>query len=295
MDITSAFDDRGDSRMPNQSNPPSPYSDVFFNALVEGSRQSAQQVVPLLVDWIAPQSVVDIGCGTGAWLSVFAGLGVQDYLGLDGDYVARQRLLIAPDRFVATDLTQPFKLNRQFDLAMSLEVAEHLPLAAADQFVAGLIQLSNIVLFSAAIPFQGGTDHVNEQWTGYWVEKFGHQGYEAVDCIRPRIWNNPNVAPWYCQNVLLFVRSGLDHPWLAQARQWKATPPLEIVHPRAYESSLEYYTEPLRTELKRVQLELANCQQRLVVAQGQMMAMQTSKFWQLRAHWLSLKQHLGKA
>jgi SAM-dependent methyltransferase len=272
--------------------PPTPYGDDFFDALVVGSQQSARQVVPLLIDWLAPQSVVDIGCGTGAWLSVFAELGVQDYVGLDGDYVARQRLLIEPDRFRATDLTTDWAMTppRQFDLAMSLEVAEHLPPASADRFVALLCQLSSVVLFSAAIPFQGGTGHVNEQWTGYWVEKFRQQGYEAVDCIRHRIWHNSQVAPWYCQNALLFVRSGGDYPWRAAAIQRAPAPPLEMVHPGAYQNSLAYYTEPLRTEVAQLQLALADANQSLAAARGEVAAMETTKFWRLRARWLTLKR-----
>jgi SAM-dependent methyltransferase len=275
---------------------PTPYGDDFFDALVDSSRQSARQVVPLLVDWLAPQSVVDIGCGTGAWLSVFAELGVQDYVGLDGDYVARQRLLIPPDRFWATDLTtdwaQSLTPHGQFDLAMSLEVAEHLPPESADRFVAALCQLSSIVLFSAAIPFQGGTGHLNEQWTGYWVERFRQQGYDVVDCIRHRIWNNPQVDPWYCQNALLFVRSGASYPWIVQATQRPPAPPLEMVHPRAYQNSLAYYTDPLRTEVAQLQLALAGAQQALAATQGKVAFMETTKFWRLRARWLTLKQRL---
>jgi SAM-dependent methyltransferase len=294
--IPAPFADQLDDAQPAAilGNSPPPYNDDFFDALVEGSRQSARQVVPLLLDWLRPQSVVDIGCGTGAWLSVFAEHGVHDYFGLDGDYVARHRLLIAPDRFLAIDLTtdwtQHWVRQRQFDLAMSLEVAEHLPSAGADRFVAALTQLANVVLFSAAIPFQGGTDHVNEQWTGYWVEKFRHQGYEPVDCIRQRIWDNPQVDPWYCQNLLLFVRSGGDYPWFQQANQESARLPLEMVHPRAYQNSLGYYTDPLRAELVRVQSEWAYCQQALLAAQGEVAAMQRSKFWRLRMRLLQLKQ-----
>ena len=62
------------------------------------------------------------------------------------------------------DLAQPLQIDRRFDLALSLEVAEHLPPECGSEFVQTLTDLSSVILFSAAIPFQGGTDHLNEQW-----------------------------------------------------------------------------------------------------------------------------------
>jgi 2-polyprenyl-3-methyl-5-hydroxy-6-metoxy-1,4-benzoquinol methylase len=65
-------------------------------------------------------------------------------------------------------LIQPLDLEKEFDLVVSLEVAEHLPASAADQFVNTLVKHGKKILFSAAIPGQGGQDHLNEQWPDYW-------------------------------------------------------------------------------------------------------------------------------
>lgn len=271
------------------------YDSAFYSSQLEGSLNSAKQVLPLVQEWIYPNSVVDVGCGTGAWLSVWQELGIRDYLGIDGQYVERQRLLIPPETFLAKNLVEPFRLNRKFDLAMSLEVAEHLPPASADSFVESLLQLSDVILFSAAIPFQGGTGHLNEQWTGYWVKRFEQRGYVAIDCLRRRVWNDPNVEPWYSQNALLFIKSDCleDYPRLPRlGLEASSMPPLEMVHPKAYQSSLGYYTEPLKSELARSQAELIQCQQALVTAQSEIAAMQTSKFWRLRTHWMQLKQRI---
>ena len=91
-------------------------------------------------------------------------------------------------------------------MAISLEVAEHLPESAADDFTSSLTNLSDFVLFSAAIPFQGGIGHVNEQWLTYWVEKFSSRGYLAVDLVRKRIWENQEIPIWFRQNTLVFVK-----------------------------------------------------------------------------------------
>jgi len=250
----------------------------------------------MLLEWLQLKSVVDVGCGLGAWLSVFRELGVQDCLGVDGDYVDCRQLQMPIDAFLARDLAQPLKLDRRFDLAISLEVAEHLPPASASIFIESLVSLADAVLFSAAVPFQGGTGHLNEQWTSYWVTLFKQQDYVAIDCLRHRLWSNDHVQPWYIQNSLLFVKSTrIEHyPHLPKADLDTANFPLEIVHPKVYESSLGYYTAPLKSQIMQLKAELEVNQKALLTAQVELTAMQMSKFWRLRMHWFSLKQRLLK-
>lgn len=171
---------------------------------------ASREVVPIVMELTRPQSVVDVGCGLGTWLAVFGEAGVPDVVGVDGDYLDRSLLCIAEDQFITADLTKPFRLDRRFDLVVSLEVAEHLPEAAADVFVQTLVSLSDTILFSAAVPGQGGQNHLNEQWPAYWQEKFAQYGYEFHDVIRKKIWDNERVDWWYRQNTFLVrkVRDG---------------------------------------------------------------------------------------
>jgi len=169
--------------------------------------------VPIILDWVQPKRVVDVGCGDGTWLSVFREQGVIDVLGIDGDYVEPENLQIPVHQFMTWNLTQPVLLNQTFDLAVSLEVAEHLPEESAFGFVDTLVRLSDVVLFSAAIPHQGGTNHINEQWPDYWIALFEAQGYIAIDILRGRIWDNAEVQPWYAQNGVLCTtpQKGIVH------------------------------------------------------------------------------------
>ena len=232
-----------------------PYTDKFFAHHEKGSRDSALATIPVLFEFVRPASVVDVGCGSGEWLGEFKAAGVSDTVGIDGDYVDRAKLSIEPDRFLARDLTQPFALDRRFDLAVSLEVAEHLPEASADGFVASLARLAPIVLFSAAIPDQGGTGHVNEQWPEYWSERFERHGYVAVDCLRPRLWNNEMVNSSYRQNMLVFVeRSRLNDYPAAAAVFAKDGPdrPLAVVHPAFYREHNDVLWSAIRASQRQV-------------------------------------------
>src|SRR6185437_3265527 len=95
-------------------------------------------------------------------------------------------------------------VGRRFDLACSLEVAEHLPRERASDFVGLLTRSAPIVLFSAAIPGQGGNHHINEQWQSYWSELFRSRSFQAFDCIRPIVYGNPAVDWWYRQNTIVY-------------------------------------------------------------------------------------------
>lgn len=207
------------------------YDDGFYDNQRRGSLLSARTVVPLVVEYLHPSSVVDVGCGVGTWLSVFREAGVTDVCGIDGDYVRRDALLFPEEAFVAADLAQGIPLDRKFDLAVSVEVAEHLDADHAEGFVKTLVSLAPAVLFSAAIPMQGGASHVNERWQSYWAGLFAASGYQPLDLFRGRIWDDPNVEAFYAQNLLLYadtaVRAKITVP---------ECPPLDIVHPRIWEA-----------------------------------------------------------
>jgi hypothetical protein len=184
--------------------------------------------------------VIDVGCGVGTWVRAAKDLGVADTIGIDGACVERASLLIPPDEFLAYNLERErlgsvMKLRRQnkFDLVMSLEVAEHLSYERGATFVADLAELGDVVLFSAAIPFQGGEHHQNEQWPEYWAILFRAHGYTCYDFLRRRVWERQDVAWWYAQNALVFVRSGSDAAKtfadLPEAATW-----LAVVHPQNY-------------------------------------------------------------
>lgn len=182
------------------------YGSQFYKEQSGGSFQSASVIVPLVLRLFKVNSVVDVGCGVGAWLHEFVANGVSDYLGIDGDYVPRNQLRIPSERFTSMDLRSITDVGRKFDLACSLEVAEHLPESSADDFVSALVAAAPVVLFSAAVKGQGGRNHLNEQWPSYWAKRFSGHGYSAFDCIRPQIFDDSRIRPWYRQNLLVFCR-----------------------------------------------------------------------------------------
>lgn len=209
-----------------------PYDSGFYREQSHGSLESAQRLVPVVVDLLHPSSVLDVGCGVGTWLSVFQSIGIRDLFGVDYGGGAPARLLIPRDRFLAHDLSQRLDLGRVFDVVLALEVAEHLDESVSDIFVDSLVRHSDVVVFSAAIPGQGGTHHVNEQWPSYWIEKFAVRQFVVRDVLRGRVWSDTYIERCYRQNALIFVRNTSG---IARTLNTSAPYPVDIVHPEQYD------------------------------------------------------------
>jgi len=183
------------------------YSTDFYDYIDAGSRASADVVAGLILGEIAVKSLLDVGSGHGAWAAQWMKAGVNDVVAVDGDYVGRDQLAIPADRFVAHDLATPLDLGRKFDLVQSLEVAEHLPAERAPDFVDNLVRHGDVILFSAAVPHQGGEHHVNEQPPEYWRNLFAKRGYRAFDWLRPRLADKRHVKPWYRFNSVIYANA----------------------------------------------------------------------------------------
>jgi len=181
------------------------YDSEFYSSLSEQVTQSARICMPLFIELLNPNSILDVGCGQGNWLNVCRELGADDITGVDGAYVREEELKMAKDKFVPHDLMKPFNLERQFDLALCLEVGEHIPDEHAKTLVESLTKHSSAIIFSAAVPGQGGVNHINEQWPWYWKEKFAKHGYVQLDPFRRLLWGNSKVLIYYQTNIFLYV------------------------------------------------------------------------------------------
>lgn len=204
-----------------------------------GAQRSAAVIVPyLLQPWCGPKpsTVLDVGCGEGWFGAEFARHGVS-VLGIDHpDTWGGQDITAAPIQLAPVDLAREGSIRPGlFDMTLCLEVAEHLPPARAASFVAELCATAPRIVFSAAIPGQGGVNHVNEQWPGYWVDLFDREGYACVGSVRDHLWNDDRVEPWYAQN--LFLAFSPEAAGRSDYEMWRYdSPPRALVHPTIWEA-----------------------------------------------------------
>jgi hypothetical protein len=210
--------------------------------------QSADVIVPIVMRRFAPRRVIDLGCGVGDWLQAFAAHGATDVKGYDGPWVPRSALRIPPSAFTAIDFHAELPAVERCDLAMCLEVAEHVEAATAVRCAEFLCRASDVVLFSAAIPGQGGHGHINEQYQDRWIALFASLGYGAFDLIRPSIWMDARVSWWYQQNVLVFANAAAQARFALEPQPFMAS----IVHPALYEKNTDPRNYPIREIVKHL-------------------------------------------
>ena len=227
------------------------YCDDFYEEAGTAAERAAVELVPMLIELMEPASVVDVGCGVGSFIDEFVRNGVSDVLGIEGPDFPADHYRGPRESLVILDLEQPAELDRRFDVALCLEVAEHLPYGRSAGLVRDLTRLADVIVFSAAIPGQGGTHHVNEQWPTFWQDHFARHGFEGYDVLRPRVWNNASIPWWYRQNVVVFARPD------ALERRLESAPLRSVVHPVHYDSIRARLDAREREAAERRQVEIA--------------------------------------
>lgn len=215
------------------------YDDQFYDAQISGAYESAKVYAVLFALILKPESVADVGCGRGAWLKAFKEQGAKQLIGFDGDWNNQKNMIEESIRFIPCDLNQSIVIanGEKVDLAISVEVAEHLPPSSAGKFVESLVGISDMVLFGAAFTGQGGINHINEQPSTYWAALFASHNYVPFDIFRPYVWGNSRVQAWYQQNTFLYVRK--DSPSYTALLSKNISPMpnisfMDCVHPSLY-------------------------------------------------------------
>lgn len=218
------------------------YDSSFFEK-ISGSSLASAEIVLNTVNTVFPfRSVIDFGCGYCAWLTAAEALGASKLRGLDGPWVDVSKLMSRAIDFSHVDFEQRIPDQGKFDLAMSLEVAEHISETAARFFIDALCAASDTVLFGAAIPGQVGRHHVNLKWQSWWAARFEERGYVAIDAVRPQLWMDERIHWWYRQNLLIYCKA--DSAEVIKAFKSLERPIFDIVHPENYMAKHRLHFQP---------------------------------------------------
>jgi hypothetical protein len=229
------------------------FSEEVYAQIRKGCQDSAAAVVPAVIDLVAPKTVVDVGGGEGWWGQEFrrheCQVVVLDSSVPEMDPVEVDVGMMVPGeiQYRHLDLADPrgqmipFPPSGRYDLAVCLEVAEHLPEERAEGLVHALCDLAPVVLWSAAIPGQGGRGHINEQWPEYWAGHFWNNNMLATSAIREAFWDDYRVEPWYRQNMLFYAppdwyedRPEFTTPFGEKFPLVYTNHPASLVHPEIY-------------------------------------------------------------
>jgi hypothetical protein len=220
------------------------YNDDFYDRQISGSYLSAKIYLGHLNKFLTIKSVSDIGCGRGSWLKASKELGALTLIGFDGGWNSQANMIEKAITFKSCDLNHlETDGTEKLDLAISLEVAEHLEPSSALSFVKSLTDLSDVVLFGAAYTGQGGTNHINEQPPSYWASIFIEEfDFVPFDLFRPIFWSDDRIEYWYRQNTFLYVRknSKAYHEIISKDEKYISDIHfMDCIHPELYDQKLE--------------------------------------------------------
>lgn len=264
------------------------YSDEYFDGWAEDSFKSAKGLLEILYKLYSAQSVADFGCGRGAWLTTCEMLGSRVLHGYDGPWVKKEKLYSNNIEFFPVNFEEKVVPRRRYDLAISVEVAEHISDKNADNFINMMNDASDVIIFGAAAKGQGGENHINEHWQSYWIGKFKKKGYICFDIFRSVLWKNSDVDWWYKQNTFLFVKENtLSGDFSMGKLRSMESVIYDIVHPDSFEYRLNLFN--VQREDVYIRLEEKSKELEFEIAQ-----MKMSKFWRLREQYLKIKNYVSK-
>lgn len=158
-----------------------------------------------------PKRIIDFGCGTGDLAKAFASRGVT-VEAIDGystpDFSGYSNL-----RFTKVDLnnitaTQTFlnQLETKFDLAISIEVAEHLNPDVSSSFIEWMTSMADVIVFSAAVPSQDGDGHINCRSRSDWYQFIKQHNFVIADTLRQYFTSNSRLGLWHKLNIVDYVQ-----------------------------------------------------------------------------------------
>lgn len=211
------------------------YEQMSMRMVGANNLSSAEIIVPMLIELINPKSVIDIGCATGVWLSQFQKQNIS-ITGVDGNWVKNHKSFINKRDIVYYDFesNKNFPINTTYDLAICLEMAEHVSRKMSDKLISILTSLSDVIYFSAATPNSGGRHHVNERWQSYWCKKFKEQNYILIDAIRPKIFTNKKCCYFYAQESFIYINKNKIREFPLLSKYIRDDVLLDIVHPELF-------------------------------------------------------------
>lgn len=185
------------------------YNKEYYLHIDADASRSAPPIVDSVVSQFAPRTLIDVGCGSGALLAAFKAKGIST-TGLEyssaGLKACKERGLNVNQFDIESD--RPQNLGK-FDAVCCFEVAEHVDERFANKLVDLLVSFAPVVFFTAAVPGQGGSDHINEQPHEYWIEKFKKRDYQLLSDITNQWrleWGSKDVAEFYYMNIMVFKK-----------------------------------------------------------------------------------------
>ena len=200
------------------------YINNFYNGSLkhdlQNNQYSACKYLKVVKQVIKINSIIDFGAGTGAWLHAAKSLGIDKLFGIEKHY----QIDIKGAKILKQNVFD--KVDFRADIAVSVEVGEHILPEKSSTFIDVITSSSDIVIFGAANTHQSGDAHINCREVGFWKNLFKNRGFKLVDLFRQQFWNCRKINKAYVQNIFLYVKRESKY-----SSAFSSIPLLDIPHP----------------------------------------------------------------
>lgn len=187
--------------------------EVWMDGLQEMDKFNIKHLLITFAYLGIPESMLDVGCGTGIMVKTAMKLGVRSY-GLD-QLVDERDKAAWPDGFVHINLVDFWKAPAPVDIVFCVETAEHIHETAHGTLCATICENlkegpGHYVIFSAARPGQLGAGHVAERPAEYWHNEMiahnVHYDKEATLNLGLLYSNTKSALNYWYDNLIVFQR-----------------------------------------------------------------------------------------
>lgn len=185
------------------------YTNLYFQSHI--FNYNYKPIGAAIFELFHPKSILEFGCGDGNLTRVLQKEGIS-ITALDGfsqpDFSKFRNI-----SFHKLDLNNVETVNnfiktngKKYDLAICMEVAEHLKPEVSENLIEWLASSADRVIFSASVTMQGGEGHINCRNRLFWNDLFEKKSFFLNDVIRKSIRKFPDVGIWYRLNTLVYEK-----------------------------------------------------------------------------------------
>jgi len=194
----------------------SKYDDKYYNWFVKNTKDYIKTTMDWFIDTYKPKSIIDYGCGIGAYLESGFNKGVERLQGFDinGEILKKYTNPLIGKFITYTDCTEKINTDK-YECIISIETAEHINPLKSEVFVMNLINSADensLIIFSAAQPEQNGTGHINCQTKEFWIELFNTYGFGVDSQVTKEVsekWKTLKAPKYVYNNLIIFKKDDL--------------------------------------------------------------------------------------
>lgn len=184
------------------------YNRDFHKSIENDEYPQAVRVGEYISTFLKPSSFLDFGCSTGLYLREVQ-IKMPDIHAVGFEFSKEAVDSALCNYVLQADLTNPVEIERiPNTLGLCLEVLEHIEDKYWRQVLENMTRSCDKIIFSAAVPGQGGTGHINCRPKIDWIKRFHELGWVVdLDASRHLInyMQQGYHMGWFSNNAMVLI------------------------------------------------------------------------------------------